>query len=265
MKERIDKELVRRGLVPSRAKAQELINAGLVLLGGNIVQKASLLVDEDDALELRANDRLKYVSRAGLKLDKAINEFELNFDGLKIMDIGSSTGGFCDCALRHGAERVVAIDVGTNLLHESLRADPRIDLHEQTNFKELESKYFEDIDLFVCDVSFISLKQIILKIKQENVQGEIVCLIKPQFECGKKVADKYRGVILDESVHKNIANDLIAYFNSLGFYLKNMTPSPIRGGDGNIEYLAYFSNRISANEFADPNNVIRKAFAEIKA
>lgn len=265
MKDRIDKELVRRGLVPSRAKAQELIGAELVLCDGNVVQKASFLVDDGNELTLQKSDKLKYVSRGGLKLEKAILEFGLNLDGLTIMDIGSSTGGFCDCALRYGAKRVMAIDVGTNLLHESLRTDPRIDLHEQTNFKELGAKYFEGIDLFVCDVSFISLKQIISKIKDENVRGEIVCLIKPQFECGKKIADKYRGIILDEAVHRGISDDLISYFNSLGFYLKNMTSSPIRGGDGNIEYLTYFSNLISKNEFSRAHAVIKQAFAEIKA
>ena len=244
---RLDKELVERALVPSRTKAQELIKEKLVLVNGKVIDKSNYMVNELDSTEIKENDKLKYVSRGGLKLDKAINTFNIDMTNKKVMDIGSSTGGFSDCALKHGASHIVAVDVGTNLMHESLRNDPRIDLHEQTNFKEFDSKYFKDIDIAVCDVSFISLKKIIDKIASENVKLDMVCLIKPQFECGKEIADKYKGIILNKQIHIDIIKDMINYFNDKGFYIKNLTSSPIRGGDGNIEYLTLISNKIDKN------------------
>ena len=244
---RLDKELVERSLVPSRTKAQELIKEKLVLVNGKVIDKSNYMVNELDSTEIKENDKLKYVSRGGLKLDKAINTFNIDMTNKKVMDIGSSTGGFSDCALKHGASHIVAVDVGTNLMHESLRNDPRIDLHEQTNFKEFDSKYFKDIDIAVCDVSFISLKKIIDKIASENVKLDMVCLIKPQFECGKEIADKYKGIILNKQIHIDIIKDMINYFNDKGFYIKNLTSSPIRGGDGNIEYLTLISNKIDKN------------------
>ena len=244
---RLDKELVERSLVPSRTKAQELIKEKLVLVNGKVIDKSNYMVNELDSTEIKENDKLKYVSRGGLKLDKAINAFNIDMTNLKVMDIGSSTGGFSDCALKHGASHIVAVDVGTNLMHESLRNDPRIDLHEQTNFKEFESSYFKNIDMAVCDVSFISLKKIIDKIASENVKLDMVCLIKPQFECGKEIADKYKGIILNKQIHIDIIKDMINYFNDKGFFVKNLTSSPIRGGDGNIEYLTLISNKIDKN------------------
>ena len=164
---RIDKEMVSRNLVPSRTKAQELIKSKLVLCNGKTIDKTSYLVNENDIIDIKSNDKLKYVSRGGLKLEKALDTFNIDFNGLKIMDIGSSTGGFCDCALKHGVKSIVAVDVGTNLMHESLRNNKQIDLHEKTNFKDFDRKYFKDIDAIVCDVSFISLKKIIDKIYLE--------------------------------------------------------------------------------------------------
>ena len=257
---RIDKELVIRGLVPSRTKAQELIKEKLVLCNGKVIEKSNYIVNDNDIIEIKENDKLKYVSRGGLKLEKAINDFNIDVSGLKVMDIGSSTGGFTDCALKHGAKAIIAIDVGTNLLHESLRNNKAIDLHEKTNFKDLDSKYFKDIDLAVCDVSFISLKKIIDKISQEHIKIDMVCLIKPQFECGKEIADKYKGMILDKKVHIDIINDMIGYFNKLGFYVRDLTSSPIRGGDGNIEYLTYISNKISNNKIIDIEKLVRQSF-----
>ena len=157
MKNRLDKELLVRGLVPSRTKAQELISNNLVMCNGEVISKMNYMVSQADEIKIIESDTLKYVSRGGLKLEKAINEFNIDCNGLRIMDIGSSTGGFSDCALQHGASHITAVDVGTNLLHESLRNNKLIDLHEQTNFKDFDSKYFKDIDLMVCDVSFISL------------------------------------------------------------------------------------------------------------
>ncbi len=264
MKNRIDKELVTRGLSPSRAKAQELIEANLVKCNDKLVTKSNYLVSENDSITILENDKLKYVSRGGLKLEKAINEFNINFFNLRVMDIGSSTGGFCDCALQHGAKNIIAIDVGTNLLHESLRSNEKIDLHEQTNFKNLDAKYFKDIDIMTCDVSFISLKQIFTKIASENINIDIICLIKPQFEAGKTIATKYKGIILNKEIHVSIINDLIDYFNSLGFYIKDLTFSPITGGDGNIEYLAYVSNKVKENKRLDVKKIVTNAFKNKK-
>lgn len=264
MKNRIDKELVTRGLSPSRAKAQELIEANLVKCNDKLVTKSNYLVSENDSITILENDKLKYVSRGGLKLEKAINEFNINFFNLRVMDIGSSTGGFCDCALQHGAKNIIAIDVGTNLLHESLRNNEKIDLHEQTNFKNLDAKYFKDIDIMTCDVSFISLKQIFTKIASENINIDIICLIKPQFEAGKAIATKYKGIILNKEIHVSIINDLIDYFNSLGFYIKDLTFSPITGGDGNIEYLAYVSNKVKENKRLDVKKIVTNAFKNKK-
>lgn len=260
MKNRIDKELVNRKLVPSRTKAQELIDAGVVKCNGKIISKCNYIVLEDDELIILENDKLKYVSRGGLKLEKAINEFNVDFTNKKIMDIGSSTGGFCDCALQHGAISIIAIDVGTNLLDKSLRDNQKIELHEQTNFRELEHKYFENIDIITCDVSFISLKKIIEKIRNEKIKVDMICLIKPQFECGKEVARRYRGVILNKEIHIRILEDLINYFNESGFYVNGLTVSPIKGGDGNIEYLAYISNKIKINSEIKVSSVVNKAF-----
>lgn len=264
MKNRIDKELVTRGLSPSRAKAQELIEANLVKCNDKLVTKSNYLVSENDSITILENDKLKYVSRGGLKLEKAINEFNINFFNLRVMDIGSSTGGFCDCALQHGAKNIIAIDVGTNLLHESLRSNEEIDLHEQTNFKNLDAKYFKDIDIMTCDVSFISLKQIFTKIASENINIDIICLIKPQFEAGKTIATKYKGIILNKEIHVSIINDLIDYFNSLGFSIKDLTFSPITGGDGNIEYLAYVSNKVKENKRLDVKKIVTNAFKNKK-
>ena len=260
MKNRIDKELVNRNLVPSRSKAQELIESNFVKCNDKIINKCNYMVLEEDNLSIIENDKLKYVSRGGLKLEKAINEFKINFTDMKVMDIGSSTGGFCDCALQHGAKSIIAVDVGTDLLDKSLRQNLKIDLHEKTNFKDLEHKYFENIDVITCDVSFISLKKIIEKIGKEQIKIDIVCLIKPQFECGREIATKYKGIILNKEIHKKIIEDLIKYFNLLGFFVKGLTISPIKGGDGNIEYLAYISNKININLEIDIFRLVNMAF-----
>lgn len=262
MSNRIDKEIVKRNLVSSRAKVQELINNGYVECNGNIVKKSSFKVNADDEIKILKNDTLKYVSRGGLKLEKAIKDFNVNFKEKIIMDIGSSTGGFTDCALQHGAKKVIAIDVGTDVMDKVLKEDSRIDLHEQTNIKNLEHKYFENVDIITTDVSFISIKKIIDKIYNENVKVDLICLIKPQFECGKDIADKYKGVILSKAVHISIINDIIDYFESKGFHIKNIDSSPIRGGDGNIEYISYFSNKDNVYKKTAVENLVNKAFKE---
>ena len=260
MKNRLDKELVLRGLAPSRSKSQELITSGFVMCDNSIVNKCNYIVSPECKIDILKNDRLKYVSRGGLKLEKAIKEFNVNLTDLNIMDIGSSTGGFTDCSLKHGAGHIIAIDVGTNVMESSLRCNNRVELHENTDFRDLDHLYFKDIDLIVCDVSFISIKKIIDKIYDEKIIVDMICLIKPQFECGREIATKYKGIILNKEVHKNIIINLVQYFNNKKFYIKNFTFSPIQGGDGNIEYLVFLSNKINSNIKFDIDSIIMSAF-----
>lgn len=263
MSNRLDKELVERNMVPSRTKAQELITNKKVLVNGKTIDKSNYKVNEIDDIVLEENDVLKYVSRGGLKLEKAIKEFDINLEGLSMMDIGSSTGGFSDCALQNKIKRIVAVDVGTNLMNESLRNNPKIDLHEKTNIKELEHKYFEGIDFISVDVSFISLARIIEIVASHNIKVEMMCLIKPQFECGKEAADKYKGVILNKEIHREVLINTIKMFNEHGFYLKNIASSPIRGGDGNIEYISYISNKENENIKINIEEFVGKTFRSL--
>ena len=156
------------------------------------------------------------------------------------------------------------MSISETIIDSSERNNPKVELHEQTNFKELDSKMFCDVDLFVCDVSFISLKQIINKIFAEKIKAEMICLIKPQFECGKDIAKKFKGVILDKKIHFNIVCDLFKHFNDCQFYVQNMTVSPIKGGDGNIEYLIQLSNKINQNAMINVKEIIDSAFDKKK-
>ena len=254
---RLDKELVIRGLAPTRTKAQELINNKYVKVNDMVVTKLAYDIKSDDSIEIISNDTLKYVSRGGLKLEKAIEEFKIDFNDKVIMDIGSSTGGFTDCALKHGAKKVIAIDVGTDVMTKDLRLNKKVELHEQLNIKDADSSLFNGVDIIVSDVSFISIKKVLDRIVRENRKYDLVILIKPQFECGYEIATKYKGVILNKDIHLNILNDVISYFEENGYYLNNLTQSPIKGGDGNIEYLSYFNNIKKEINYLD---IINKAF-----
>lgn len=257
---RLDKELVERNLVDSRTKAQELIEKKLVICNDKIIEKPSYKVSSDDIIKIKENDCFKYVSRGGLKLEKAILNFSLDLKNKNIMDIGSSTGGFTDCALQNGAKKVVAIDVGTDLLHEKLRKNPKVELHEKVNIKNLDNKLFENIDFITIDVSFISAITVINKIKDTGIKVDIMCLIKPQFECGRNIANKYKGIILNKKIHKEIIETFIKNINKLGFYIKKLDFSPIRGGDGNIEYITLITNKEYNNSIIDVDCVIKNAF-----
>ena len=259
---RLDKEIVIRNLAPTRAKAQELIKNGSIKLNNRVVTKASIDVLPSDIIELLDATTLKYVSRAGLKLEKAIDVFGIDFKDKKVMDIGSSTGGFTDCALQNGAKHVVAIDVGTNVMHPSLRNNPNITLLEQTNIKDLDNSYFKNIDIIVIDVSFISLSKIFEKIFSAQIKCDIMALIKPQFECGKSIADKFKGVILNPKIHTNIIQSVIDSANDFGYNIIDLSPSPIHGGDGNIEYISYFSNNKNVKAINIPS-VVNQAFNKI--
>ncbi len=256
---RLDKELLSRNLVDSRTKAQELIKKGLVLKNGKVLNKVSAQVGEEDILNITENEVFKYVSRGGFKLEKAIKAFDINFKDKVVMDIGSSTGGFTDCALQNGAKKVIAIDVGTNLLHPKLRSDKRVTLFENTNIKDALSEIFQGVDIIVTDVSFISISKIFERINNENNNFEIMCLIKPQFECGKEIAKKYKGVILNAKIHEQILTTTINMFNLHGYYVQGLDFSPIKGGDGNIEYIAYLS-KINQNKNIDIQKVVVNAF-----
>ena len=240
MAQRLDKELVARGLFASRAKAQEAIGAGIVLVGGNVADKASMKVSADDELAL-AGETLAYVSRAGLKMAHAVREFGIRFAGRTLLDIGSSTGGFTDCALQHGAMRSFAVDVGRGQLAPRLRDDARVVVMEGVDFRDLDPRAVEGADIASIDVSFISVTKLVGNLARIPSVGEVVCLVKPQFECGKEVAHRSRGVPLDRHVHVRAIASVVDAFAGAGFCCTGLCASPIRGQSGNVEYLAHFA------------------------
>ena len=183
---------------------------------------------------------MPFVSRGGLKLEHALTEFYIDMSGRKMVDIGSSTGGFCDVALKRGVAHIVAVDTGTDQMHKSLRNNTKIDLHEQTDFRCIEDSLIQDVDIATIDVSFISVTKILDKLATLPKLRDVVCLIKPQFECGPELSARYRGVIRDREVHKSVVKNVIDAFAKHGFACCGLTKSPIRGGSGNIEYLAHF-------------------------
>jgi 23S rRNA (cytidine1920-2'-O)/16S rRNA (cytidine1409-2'-O)-methyltransferase len=235
-KKRLDQILVDRGLAESKTKAQALIMAGQVIVDDNISDKSGKAISTDAEIQIR--NTFPYVSRGALKLEKAFTEFKIDFEGKTICDIGSSTGGFTDFALQHGAVKVFAIDVGTGQLAQKIREDSRVIVMERTDFRDVSLP--ETIDIFVCDVSFISLKKIIPKIK-ELMQGptKIILLIKPQFEAGVKEVSKGKGVIRDEGLRAEIVENIRSFAESEGFNVAGLTVSPITGAKGNVEYLLY--------------------------
>ena len=261
MKERLDKYLVNNNFTSTRTKSKELIKSNNVKVNDRIVTKASYIVKDHDKVEIIDKSSLKYVSRAGLKLEGAIDSFNLDLKEKNIMDVGSSTGGFTDCSLKHGAKRVVAIDVGTDLMADVLRDDERVELYEQLNFKNAPDNLFEGIDLIVSDVSFISLKHIIDRISLEDRDFELVFLIKPQFECGKELATRYKGIIKDKEVHKDVILDIIIKKKKYDYDIINLDVSKIQGKNGNIEYLAHFKRGVGSVDI-DVDDMVNKAFSE---
>jgi 23S rRNA (cytidine1920-2'-O)/16S rRNA (cytidine1409-2'-O)-methyltransferase len=238
-KERLDVLLVKRGMTESREKAKAAIMAGLVFAAGQRLDKPGVEIPVNAELELKA-DPLPFVSRGGLKLAKAIELFRLSLDGVVAADIGASSGGFTDCLLQQGAYRVYAIDVGYGQLHWKLRNDPRVSVLERTNARYLtEDSLPEQMDWVVTDVSFISLNKIfpaIGRILKET--GQVVALIKPQFEAGREYIGK-RGVIKDPQIHRQVITRVLEDAEQLGFQIKGLSYSPIRGPEGNIEFLAW--------------------------
>ena len=240
-KERLDAALVRRGLAPSRERARALIMAGQVFVDDRMVDKPGTLIPLDAQCRLaEAPEELKYVSRGGLKLEKALDTFQLSPSGLVALDVGASTGGFTHCLLAHGAQRVYAVDVGRGQLAWTLRNDPRVVVMEHTNIRHLTSLP-EPIQCVVIDVSFISLRLVLPAIVPLiTPTAWIVALVKPQFEAGKAEVDRGAGVISDPAVHTRVLDELQAWIRKFTpFRVKGLTDSPIYGRDGNREFLIY--------------------------
>lgn len=247
MKERLDILLVKRNLAESREKAKAIIMAGNVFVDGQREDKAGSSFLESVNIEVKGLS-LKYVSRGGLKLEKAIENYGLTLKDTVCMDVGSSTGGFTDCMLQNGARKVYAVDVGTNQLAWKLRQDERVISMEKTNIRYLEPETINDeISFISIDVAFISLTKVLLPVRNLlKDKGEVVCLIKPQFEAGRDKVGK-KGVVRDPSVHVQVIETIILYAINLGFRILNLDYSPIKGPEGNIEYLLHLKKDISSN------------------
>ena len=240
-KERLDVLLVERGLAETRSRAQAVIMAGEVYVNGQKADKAGMDVPLEAEIEVRGSV-CPYVSRGGLKLEKALREFGVEPKGFVCSDSGASTGGFTDCLLQQGASKVFAIDVGYGQLAWKIRSDPRVVVMERTNIRYVTPEDLgEALDLSVVDVSFISLKIVLPAIQRLlKPTGQVLCLIKPQFEAGKENVGK-KGVVRDPAVHEQVLRDFVALAAQLGFTLKNLTFSPVKGPEGNIEFLGHLS------------------------
>ncbi|MDO5382595.1 MAG: TlyA family RNA methyltransferase [Eubacteriales bacterium] len=243
-KERLDVLLVNRGLASSREKAKAIIMSGNVYVDGQKEDKAGQSFPDTVSIEVRGTT-LKYVSRGGLKLEKAMENFDVTLEGKICMDVGSSTGGFTDCMLQNGAVKVYAVDVGHGQLDWKLRNDPRVVCMEKTNIRYVTPDDVSDkIDFSSIDVSFISLTKVLLPVKNLLTDsGQIVCLIKPQFEAGREKVGKH-GVVRDKDVHVEVINKVIEYAVSINFEILNLEFSPVKGPEGNIEYLLHLQKHI---------------------
>lgn len=257
----MDVLLVSRGLAPSREKAKAMIMEGCVFVGNEREDKAGSMFDTEAAIEIRGNT-LKYVSRGGLKLEKAMAQFDIVLEGKVCMDIGASTGGFTDCMLQNGAAKVYAVDVGYGQFAWKLRQDPRVVCMEKTNIRYVTPEDIADrLDFASVDVSFISLTKVLgpaYALLAE--QGEMVCLIKPQFEAGREKVGK-KGVVRDAAVHREVISGVLDFAEETGFCVKNLEYSPIKGPEGNIEYLVHLAKGCAGvrAESADIDAVVEAA------
>jgi len=241
-RERIDKLLVERGLADSRTKAHALVMAGVVLVNEKRLEKPSQIVAADSLIRIKGDSpENRFVGRGGLKLEAALKEFSLDPAGFACLDIGSSTGGFTDCLLQHGAQKVVAIDVGTNQLVWALRNDPRVEVRENTNARELTPGDFDtQFDLAVMDVSFISATKIIPAINPLlKPTGRLIVLIKPQFEVGKGEVGK-GGIVREPEKHARVTAEINEFAAAIGLHVDGLIESPILGAEGNKEFLAFY-------------------------
>ncbi len=262
-KERLDVLLTQRGLCESREKAKAEIMSGAVFVDGQRADKPGTTYDPEAKIELRGNG-VGFVSRGGLKLEKALHEFSVDPQGKVCIDCGASTGGFTDCLLKHGAARIYAVDVGYGQLAWSLRTDPRVVNMERTNARYLtEDDFPEQMELAVIDVSFISLSLILPAVRNLlKPEGEIICLIKPQFEAGKDRVGK-KGVVRDPEVHREVLDHFLQTAETLGLRPTGLTWSPVRGPEGNIEYLGHLLCRGEKSGF-DTEALVRASHEELK-
>lgn len=263
-KERLDALLTARGLFESRAKAQAAVMAGQVLVNDQKIDKPGTQVPEDAVIRL-LGDKLKYVSRGGLKLEKALQIFPISVENKVVADIGASTGGFTDCALQNKAAKVYAIDVGYGQLAWKLRNDERVVNMERTNVRYLEQDSLaEQVDAATIDVAFISLDKVLPAVhKILKPEGFVIALIKPQFEAGKENVGK-KGVVRDPKVHENVINNVIAFAKEEGFGIAGLDFSPIKGPEGNIEYLLYLT--LGDDDAVDAeyvNSLVKKSHGDL--
>lgn len=263
-KERLDVLLVSLGLAESRAKAQATIMAGEVYVNGQKADKSGMEVDITSNVEVRGS-ACPYVSRGGLKLEKALRNFGVDPTGYVCSDSGASTGGFTDCLLQQGASKVFAIDVGYGQLAWKIRNDPRVVVMERTNIRYVTPEDLgEPLDLSVIDVSFISLSLVLPVVKTLlKPTGQVLCLIKPQFEAGKDKVGK-KGVVRDAAVHEEVLQNFISLAKSLGFTIRNLTFSPVKGPEGNIEFLAHLSLQPGEDSYTAPGDLVTQAHAALK-
>lgn len=248
MKERLDMLLVKQGLAPSREKAKAIIMSGNVFVAGQREDKAGSVFDEAAVITVKENP-LKYVSRGGLKLEKAMQCFPITLAGSVCMDIGASTGGFTDCMLQSGAAKVYSVDVGHGQLAWKLRNDERVVCMEKTNFRYMVPSDIQDaLDFASVDVSFISLTKILIPARNLlKESGRMVCLIKPQFEAGRDKVGK-KGVVREPEIHREVIAKVIDFADLTGFSVQGLTYSPVKGPEGNIEYLVFLEKKTALPE-----------------
>ncbi|MCD7950865.1 MAG: TlyA family RNA methyltransferase [Erysipelotrichaceae bacterium] len=259
-KERVDVLCVEQGLFESREKAKRAIMAGIVHSDHERLDKPGMKIDRDTALYIKG-EKLKYVSRGGLKLEKALDYFKLDIKNQIMVDIGASTGGFTDCALQHGIKEVYAIDVGTNQLDWKIRNNPLVHVYEQTNFRYVDASLFiyGQPEFATIDVSFISLKHIFPPLSIFlKFPGYIVALIKPQFEAGREEVGKH-GLIHNKDVHIKVIKQVIKYAEDNQMAILDLTYSPITGGSGNIEFLGLFKNNCQISRNIDIDKIVEEA------
>ena len=265
MKERLDVLLVKRNLTESREKAKAIIMSGNVFVDGEREDKAGTSFSDDVSIEIKGHT-LPYVSRGGLKLEKAIQNFDVSVEGKVCTDVGSSTGGFTDCMLQNGAVKVFAIDVGRGQLAWKLRQDERVVCMEKTNIRYVTPDDIADaLDFASVDVSFISLTKVLVPARALlKDAGQMVCLIKPQFEAGREKVGK-KGVVRDKKVHEEVIEKVIGFALENGFSIHNLEYSPIKGPEGNIEYLVYIekSDEPQKEESVDIHAVVEAAHGEL--
>ena len=264
IKKRLDVLLVEQGYADSRTKAQAIIMSGQVYVDGQKADKPGTAYEETVTLEVRGAS-CPYVSRGGLKLEKALRDFGVDPTGFVCSDSGASTGGFTDCLLQQGASKVFAIDVGYGQLDWKIRSDPRVVVMERTNVRYVTPEQLgEPLDLSVIDVSFISLKIVLPVIKTFlKPTGQVLCLIKPQFEAGKDKVGK-KGVVREPETHKEVLDNFVALANSLDFKILGLTFSPVKGPEGNIEFLGHLTLDEKPGVQPDTSDVVARAHAELK-